>query len=67
MRSLVLNFFLLVLRILFNLTLNVSHKYNKFFATLSKKSFEFILSNKKSIVAFNLSFILLLIEVELII
>lgn len=49
-----------------DLGLDTSYRQNKFFKILIKKSFEFILNNKNSIVALNLSFVLLLAEIDLI-
>lgn len=67
MKSLVLNFFLLVLEISLNLTLDTSHKHGRFFKTLLKKSFKFISSRRSNIVIFDLSFMLLLAAIDLIV
>lgn len=66
MRSLILYFLLLVLQILFNLSLDTGYQYNRFFKTLPNKNFKFILDKKYNIIAFNLSFILLLTEIDFI-
>lgn len=66
MRSLILNFLLLVLYILRNFDQDIYYKYSKFSKTLTKKSFKFILSRGNDILAFNLSFVLLTAEVNLI-
>ena len=60
----ILYFFLLVLEIPLNLGLNVSHKQSRFSEILLEKSLEFVLSRGNGIVAFNLSFVLLLAEVN---
>lgn len=65
MKSLILYFFRLVLGILLNSNLNVGYKLGKFFGILSKKSFEFISNMRGSMVTFNLSYILLLVKVDL--
>lgn len=54
-KSLILYFILLILRILLNLNLDTGYKCNKFFKTLLK----FVLNKKNGIVTFNLSFMLL--------
>ena len=66
MKGLILYFLLLVLEILFDLGQDVSHKQGKFSKTLLEKSFEFVLSRKNGIIAFNLRFVLLSIESNLI-
>lgn len=60
----VLKFLLLVLGILFILSLDIGYKYNRFFKTLSEKSFEFIWSKGDNTIVFNLSLVLLLIKVD---
>lgn len=60
MRSLVLIFFLLVLKIPFNLSPDTSYKCNRFFKTLLKKSLKFVPSRRDGIIEFKLNFILLL-------
>lgn len=64
MKSWVLNFFLLILEILLNLSLNTSHKGNRFFKILLEKSLKFILNRRDGTVIFNSSFILLLIKIN---
>lgn len=64
MESPILNFFLLVLRILLDLGSNADHKDGKFFKTFLQKSFEFVSSRRAGIIAFNLSFVLLQVEVN---
>lgn len=53
-----LYFFLLLLGILLDLSLNANYKEDKFFKTLLKKDLKFVLSRKNGIIAFNLSFML---------
>ena len=57
-------FFLLVLKIPFDLGLDVSHKQGEFSKTLLKEGFKFVLSKGDGIIAFNLSFVLLPAEVN---
>lgn len=59
MKSSILNFFLLVLRISLDLNLNASHKGNKFSKTLLEKDPELILSGRNRTIVFNISFVLL--------
>lgn len=66
MRSLILNFFLLILRITLDLSPDAGHKSGRFSKTLPKKSLEFVPNRGDGIVTFNLSFVLLLAEVDLI-
>lgn len=66
MRSLVWYFFLMVLKISFNLTLNAIYKRSKFFKTLSEKSFKFILDKKNSSILFIFYLILLTVEINLV-
>ena len=66
MRDPILYFLLLVLQILLNLCPNASFEQGGFSKTLLQKSFEFDASKRNGIVAFNLSFILLLVEVNLV-
>lgn len=61
-----MNFFLLVLRILFNFSPDVGHKCGRFSKTLSKKGLEFILYRKNTTVVLNLSLMLLLVEIDFI-
>lgn len=67
MRNSILKVFLLVLKIFFNFCLDTIYKYNKFCKILLKKSFKLILSKKNSFILFNLYFMLLLVNVDLII
>lgn len=60
LKNLILYFFMLVSRVLLTLDLDASHKQDRFSKTLSKKSFVFGLSRRDNIIAFNLSFVLLL-------
>lgn len=64
MRSPVLYFFLLVLGVLFNLTLNVVHKYSRFLKSFSKKDLKLVLSKKSSLIIFDLGFMLLLVKAD---
>lgn len=66
MKSLILDFLLLVLYILLNFDQDIYYKYSRFYKTLTKKSFKFILSRGNGTLAFNLSFVLLTAEVNLI-
>lgn len=63
-KSLILYFFLIMLKIILNLSPDTSYKHSKFLKTLLKKSFKFALSKKDNIITFNLSFELLLAEVN---
>lgn len=64
MKSLDLNFLLLVLRIPLDLSLNADHKQYKFSETLPEKGSKFFPSRKDSTIAFNLSLMLLQAEVD---
>lgn len=64
MRSSGLYFFLLVLRVFFNLTPDIIHKRNRFFKILLEKDFKFVLCEKSDPVPLNLSLMLLLAEVD---
>lgn len=66
MKSVVLYFFMLVLEILLNLSLDICYKNSKFLKTLLEKSLKFVSNNEDSILAFYLSFILLLAKIDLI-
>lgn len=66
MKSLILNFFLLMLKISLNLSPNTNYKYSGFSKTLLKKTFKFVLSKKNDIIIFNLSLILMLTKFNLI-
>lgn len=59
MRSLILYFFLLVLKIFLNFCSNAGYKQNKFSKNLLKKSFKFILSKRDIIIIFNFGLMLL--------
>ena len=65
MKSPILYFFLLVLKILLHLGLDIGHKRNGFSLTLLQKGLEFILSKGGSLVAYNLGFLLLPAKVDL--
>lgn len=58
MKNLILNYFLLLLRISLNLSSYAGHKSGRFFKTLSKKDLEFVSSRRDGIVAFNLGLVL---------
>lgn len=49
-----------------NLSSDASYKQSKFFKILPEKNFKFISSRENSIITFNLSFVLLLVKVDLI-
>lgn len=66
MESLILNFFLLILRISLNFCSDADHKGDRFSKVLPEKSFEFILSRRDGIVAFNLGFVPLLVKIDFI-
>lgn len=51
-KKLTLIFFLLILEISLNFSLNANHKYYKFSQILLEKNFKFVLSKKTSIIAF---------------
>lgn len=57
-------FFLFILEILFDFSPNASYKQNRFFESLLKKGFEFILNRENGFIVFNLSFVLLPAEVD---
>ena len=63
-RSPVLYFFLLVLRVFFDFSSDVVYKRSGFSKTLSKEGFEFILNEKVYPVLLNLSFVLLPSEID---
>lgn len=65
-KSPILNFFFLVLRISLDFSLDADHKGGGFCKILPKKGFEFVSSKKDSTIAINLSLVLLLVEVDLI-
>lgn len=64
MRNPVLYFFLLVLEVWFDLTLNIVHKCSRFPKILSKKFFKFISSEKNDPVTFDPGLILLPREID---
>lgn len=49
-----------MLRIPLDLSFNTGYKDDKFFKTLLRKDFKFVLNKKNDIIAFNLGFMLLL-------
>lgn len=59
-----LNFLLLVLRISLDFSLDTGYKGSRFSKTLLKKNLEFVSNKKNGTIAFNLSFVLLQIEVD---
>ena len=63
-KSSILYFLLLVLRIPLDLGPDASHKQGRFSKTLPEKGLEFVPSRGDGIVTFNLSFVLLLAEVN---
>lgn len=66
MKSSILYFLLLVLGIALNFCLNIGLKWGRFSKTLLKEDLKFVLWKKDDIIAFNLSLVLLLAEVNLI-
>lgn len=60
----ILYFFLLVLEIPFNLSLDVGYKQSRFFKTLSKKCFELVLSKVNNTIILKLGLVLLLVKVD---
>lgn len=66
MKSLILNFFLGVLKILFGFNPVVGHKNGGFFEILLERSLKFVSSKRDGTVLFNLSLILLSAEVDFI-
>lgn len=65
-KSLVLHFFFLILKVLLNFCPDVCYKHNGFFKILLKKSLKLVLSKENNIIAFYSSISLLLIEVNFI-
>lgn len=65
-KNLVLYFFLLVLGISFDFTPDIINKYDRFSEILLEECFEFVLSKGSNLITLNLSFMLLLAEVNLI-
>lgn len=66
MKNSIYHFFLLILKVLFNLTINAICKYNRFFKTLMKKNLEFNLRKKVGSISLFLYFILLPLKVNLV-
>lgn len=64
MKSLILNFFLLVLRIPLDFSLNADQKGSKFSKTFLDKSLGFVSSKEDGIITFNMDFVLLSAEVD---
>lgn len=60
----ILYFFLLILTISLNFYSDTGYEQDRFSNNLLKKYLKFILNKRNSIVAFNLSFILLLVKVD---
>lgn len=54
----------MILRILFNLGLDISYKQSRFFEVLLKKSLKFVLNKKSGLVTLNFDLILLLVKVD---
>lgn len=63
-RSLVLYFFLLVLQVSFDFTLDIINKRGGLSKTLLKESFKFVLSKDSNLIPLNLSLVLLPMEVD---
>lgn len=66
MRSLILNFLLLVFGISLNLNLDAGQKQDRFCKILLEKGFKLVPSRESNTVAFDLGLILLLVEIDLI-
>lgn len=64
MKNPILYFFLLILEILLNFSLNIYHKCDRFSKTLLEKGFKFVLYKKNNTIAFNLSLVLLSAEID---
>lgn len=64
MRSPVLYFFLLVIKVFFDFIPNVVNKRGRFFKTLLEKCFAFVLNKGSDPILLNLSFMLLPMEVD---
>lgn len=64
MKSLILNFLLLVLRILLDFCPNANYKDGRFSKALLEKNLKFVPSRRVGNVALNLSLVLLLAEVD---
>ena len=54
------------MQILLNFSPDTSYKWGRFFKTLIEKIFEFVLDSKDNTITFNLSFVLLLANINLI-
>lgn len=63
-KSLILYLLLLRLKIQLNFSLDISYKQDRFFKTLLKKDFEFILYKANGTITFKLHFILLLGKID---
>lgn len=63
-KNLILNLFMFILRVLFDLITKDIYKYDRFFDTLLEISFEFILGRKSCFIPFFLYIILLLLQVN---
>lgn len=61
-----MNFFLLILRIPFNLSQDISYKVGRFFKILLEKSLKFVSNRKDGTITFNLGFILFSAKVDLV-
>lgn len=55
-----------MLRITLNFSPDIDYEGNRFSNVLAKKNLEFVLSGRNSIVAFNLSFVLLSLNIDFI-
>lgn len=66
MKSLILYFFLLVLKISLNFDLNAGYKQDRFYKILLKKDLEFSLSKGGGTIAFDLSLMLLSAKINLV-
>lgn len=64
MKNPVLNFFLLILKIFFNLTSDVIYKNRRLLKTFLEKNFKFVLYEGGNSVLFNLSLVLLPVKIE---
>lgn len=62
--NLILNFLLLVLRILLDFSSDAGYKSDRFFEILPKKGIEFVASRRNDTVVFNLNFMLLPTKVD---
>lgn len=64
MRRSVLYFLLLILRVFFNVISDIVYKSNKLSKAFLEKNFEFVLYEGNNLVMLNLSFVLLLAEIN---